>query len=91
VLSHAETPGLGDRIEVEKDDWILKFDGLSLGNPPLMEWKVRKDGGRFDAFSGATITPRAVVQTITAGLAFFGDHQAELLLLPPATGAGKQE
>lgn len=90
VLSHAETPGLGDRIEAQKDDWILKFDGLSLGNPPLSQWKVKKDGGRFDAFSGATITPRAVVQTITAGLEFFARHQPELLA-PPAAIASKQE
>ncbi|HYQ72421.1 MAG TPA: electron transport complex subunit RsxG [Gammaproteobacteria bacterium] len=90
VLSHAETPGLGDRIEVEKDDWILEFDGLSLGNPPRSQWKVKKDGGRFDAFSGATITPRAVVQSITAGLAFFERHQGELLA-SPAAGLEKQE
>lgn len=90
VLSHTETPGLGDRIEAEKDDWILKFDGLSLGNPPPSQWKVKKDGGRFDSFSGATITPRAVVQTIAAGLEFFAQHQAELLA-PPATTANGQE
>lgn len=82
VLSHAETPGLGDKIEIERDDWILDFDGLSLGNPPAEEWKVDKDGGRFDAFSGATITPRAVVTAIKGGLDFFRDRQ-EILLEPP--------
>lgn len=82
VLSHAETPGLGDKIEVEKDDWILGFNGLSLGNPPVDEWKVKKDGGRFDAFSGATITPRAVVTAIVDGLNYFNAHRTELLNPP---------
>ena len=84
VLSHAETPGLGDKIEVAKDDWILGFNGLSLGNPPAEQWQVSKDGGRFDAFSGATITPRAVVQAIAGGLRFFNGHRTELLESPAA-------
>jgi electron transport complex protein RnfG len=82
VLSHAETPGLGDRIEVEKDDWILGFNGLSLGDPPTEQWQVKKDGGRFDQFSGATITPRGVVQAIKQGLDFYQTHQTELLNPP---------
>lgn len=86
VLSHTETPGLGDNIEVEKSDWILDFNGLSLGNPPAEQWRVKKDGGRFDAFSGATITPRAVVKAIENGLVFFQQHQARLLAPPAATG-----
>lgn len=79
VLSHAETPGLGDRIEVSRDDWILGFNGLSLGNPPLERWKVDRDGGDFDAFSGATITPRAVVTAIRDGLEFFRQHRTALV------------
>ena len=79
VLSHAETPGLGDKIEAQKDDWILGFNGLSLGDPPEARWKVKKDGGQFDAFSGATITPRGVVGAIREGLRFFEAHKAELL------------
>ena len=86
VLSHAETPGLGDKIEVSKDNWILGFNGLSLGNPPAAEWKVKKDGGRFDAFSGATITPRAVLQAIVSGLNFF-NQQRTALLSPPVINA----
>ncbi len=78
VLSHAETPGLGDKIEVQKTDWILGFNGLSLGNPPLEQWKVKKDGGQFDSFSGATITPRGVLKAIAQGLLFFKDHRTEL-------------
>lgn len=70
VLAHKETPGLADKIEISRSDWITGFDGLSLGNPPLPEWKVKKDGGRFDQFAGATITPRAIVNGIVGALQF---------------------
>ncbi len=79
VLAHKETPGLGDKIEVKKGDWILRFTGLSIGNPPLDKWKVKKDGGIFDQFAGATITPRAVVKAITEGLQFFDANKAKLM------------
>jgi len=79
VLAHKETPGLGDKIEVKKTDWITRFDGLSLGNPPIEKWKVKKDGGQFDQFAGATITPRGVVKAIREGLQFFDAHKAEML------------
>jgi electron transport complex protein RnfG len=85
VLSHAETPGLGDKIEVAKDDWILAFNGLSLGQPQADQWQVKKDGGQFDQFSGATITPRAVVQAIKGGMDFFQEHRTELLNPPVIT------
>jgi electron transport complex protein RnfG len=90
VLSHSETPGLGDRIEAEKDDWILGFNGLSLRNPPAAMWRVKKDGGQFDAFSGATITPRAVLKAIKGGLSFFDEHRAELLSPPVVTSAERE-
>ena len=61
---HKETPGLGDKIEAEKNDWILGFNGKSLQNPADTGWAVRKDGGEFDQFTGATITPRAVVKAV---------------------------
>ena len=79
VLAHTETPGLGDKIEAGRDDWILGFDGLSLGNPPSGRWAVRKDGGDFDQFSGATVTPRAVVGALKAGLELFREHRDALL------------
>jgi len=79
VITHKETPGLGDKIQTDKTDWILHFDGLSLGNPPEEKWKVKKDGGQFDQFSGATITPRGVVGAIRQGLHFFQDHKTALL------------
>ncbi len=79
VLSHAETPGLGDKIEVKKDDWIKGFSGLSLADSPADMWGVKKDGGRFDQFSGATISPRAVVKAVKSGLVFFAKNKTKLL------------
>ncbi|MEJ2347075.1 MAG: electron transport complex subunit RsxG [Gammaproteobacteria bacterium] len=79
VISHSETPGLGDNIELSKTDWILGFNGLSLANTPEKEWHVKKDGGRFDQFSGATITPRAVVKAVHEGLEFFARYRTRLL------------
>ena len=79
VISHAETPGLGDKIEVSKSSWILSFNGNSLDNLSVDQWAVKKDGGEFDQFSGATITPRAIVNAVHQGLVFFKHHQAELL------------
>lgn len=90
VITHAETPGLGDKIERAKSDWILSFDGRSLDNTSTQGWKVKKDGGDFDQFAGATITPRAVVQGVASGLRFFQRHRADLLN-PLAVGGAKHE
>jgi electron transport complex protein RnfG len=79
VIAHIETPGLGDKIEISKSKWVLSFNGKSLNNLTVEEWAVKKDGGVFDQFSGATITPRKVVQAIRRGLEFYQSHQAELL------------
>lgn len=78
VLSHKETPGLADRIELDKDNWILAFDGKSLHNTEPARWAVKKDGGEFDQFTGATITPRAIVNGVHNGLEFFRRHHDEL-------------
>src|SRR5690606_24060195 len=64
VLTHRETPGLGDKVDLSKSDWILGFNGRSLGNPEPDRWGVKKDGGEFDQFTGATITPRAVTAQV---------------------------
>lgn len=79
VVAHAETPGLGDRIERAKSGWILSFDGRSLDNTANERWRVKKDGGDFDQFAGATITPRAVVGGVREGLEFFKRHKSELV------------
>jgi electron transport complex protein RnfG len=78
VLKHTETPGLGDKIEVKKDDWVLDFNGKSLGEPTPEKWGVKKDNGVFDQFAGATITPRAVVKAVKGGLEFFAAHRADI-------------
>ena len=75
TLSHRETPGLGDKIEAEKSDWIRHFQGLALGNPPLTRWAVKRDGGDFDQFAGATITPRAVVKAVKKTLMWYEQHR----------------
>ncbi len=82
TISHAETPGLGDKIETSKDDWILGFTGKSLGEPNLEGWNVKKDGGIFDQFSGATITPRAVVKSIRTTLVYFKDNSDSIFSKP---------
>lgn len=74
VLRHRETPGLGDWIETARSNWILAFDGKSLNNPPEMLWHVRKDGGIFDQFTGATITPRALVKGVHETLKSLEKH-----------------
>lgn len=79
VLRHKETPGLGDKIELAKSAWIESFAGKSLGNP-ADGWAVKKDGGQFDQFAGATITPRAVVKAVHQALQYFDAHRAELLM-----------
>ena len=79
VLSHNETPGLGDKLELRKHPWILSFNGKSLGTPPREGWLVKKDGGEFDQFTGATITPRAVVKRVLKTLEFYQEHRQELL------------
>lgn len=69
VTEHKETPGLGDYIEPKKDKnkthpWITQFDGTNPAEIDAQEWRVKKDGGRFDSMAGATVTPRAVIKTV---------------------------
>jgi electron transport complex protein RnfG len=78
VLSHKETPGLGDKVELKKSQWILSFNGRSLDNPLTDGWAVRKDKGEFDQFTGATITPRAVIAKVHGALTFFSRHKRDL-------------
>lgn len=79
IPPHFETPGLGDAVEVQKSPWILSFNGKSLANTPESRWRVKKDGGEFDAFTGATITPRAVVDAVYKALQYFDANKASLL------------
>jgi len=82
VLAHQETPGLGDKIEAQRSDWILGFDGHSLLNTMQKAWGVKRDGGEFDQLTGATITPRAMVKAVKKALEYFQAHRDELLAAP---------
>jgi electron transport complex protein RnfG len=87
VLKHTETPGLGDKIEIAKSDWIDGFAGKALATA---RWAVKKDGGDFDQLAGATITPRAVVSAVKGGLETFARHRAALLGENPPTRTQKE-
>ncbi len=79
VIEHKETPGLGDKIDIKKSDWVTQFEGKSLNNPKPENWKVQKDGGEFDQLTGATITPRAIVNAVYTALDYFQKHRDEVL------------
>ena len=79
IVDHKETPGLGDKIELKKSQWVLDFNDKSLINPTIDSWKVKKDGGEFDQFTGATITPRAIVGAVKGALDFYQAHKEQLI------------
>ena len=78
ALKHNETPGLGDAIEIRKSDWILDFDGKSFGKPLRALWLVKRDKGVYDQFTGATITPRAVVEAVKNTLLYYEQNAGEV-------------
>ena len=78
VVGHKETPGLGDAIEEKRSDWITKFALKSLTNPDKKGWAVKRDGGEFDQFTGATITPRAIVKAVYNTLRYYKEHRDTL-------------
>ncbi|MCG8435039.1 MAG: electron transport complex subunit RsxG [Gammaproteobacteria bacterium] len=81
VVEHRETPGLGDQIEITKTDWITHFAGKSLNDPIPQLWAVKRDGGVFDQFTGATVTPRAVVKAVKNTLIYFDANKDALFNL----------
>ena len=91
VVEHRETPGLGDKVDLKKSDWILSFNGKSLVNPQASGWKVKKEGGDYDQFTGATITPRAVINQVLKTLQYFEDDRERLLQLAAANAARENE
>ncbi len=83
VTQHKETPGLGDYVEPKKDKnksrpWITQFAGLSLNTTEARDWKVRKDGGKFDYYAGATVTPRAVVKAVHKAVQYATENREQL-------------
>lgn len=89
VISHRETPGLGDGIEVKRNPWILGFNGHSLETRESKRWAVRRDGGEFDQFTGATITPRAVVKAVHNALKFYERNKDKLFQQASTSDAKK--
>ncbi|KGY11845.1 electron transporter RnfG [Vibrio tubiashii] len=90
VLSHKETPGLGDKIDLRITDWILGFTGKKVTESNLSDWKVRKDGGQFDQFTGATITPRAVVKAVKNTVQYVNTHRDQILAQPLNCGGNHE-
>ncbi|CAM8373577.1 RnfG Predicted NADH,ubiquinone oxidoreductase, subunit RnfG [Candidatus Methylopumilus universalis] len=78
VITHKETPGLGDYIEVDKSHWIKNFNLKSLDEMGEKEWAVKKDGGDFDYVSGATITSRAVIKSTYKSLLYVKENKKRL-------------
>jgi len=80
ILQHRETPGLGDKIESSRSDWVFQFEGRSIGNPTVTAWALKGDGGEFDQLTGASVTPRAVLKAIRNTLLYFDAHRDEIFL-----------
>jgi electron transport complex protein RnfG len=85
ILQHRETPGLGDKIDASRSDWVFQFDGHSLTSPAISGWAIRSDGGEFDQLTGASVTPRAVIKAIRETLLYF-DAQRDEIFAAPASG-----
>lgn len=81
VLEHRETPGLGDKIEESKSDWVYQFAGKSLGDPAVEDWSIRRDGGEFDQLSGASVTPRAVINAVRGTLLYFDANRDQVFTI----------
>ncbi|MFO1395204.1 MAG: electron transport complex subunit RsxG [Steroidobacteraceae bacterium] len=82
VISHHETPGVGDRIEPRHSGWLSRFVGRALGDPPVGQWTLRRDGGSFDQYTGATVTSRALVGAVRDALRWFEVHRAQVFEAP---------
>ena len=82
IVEHRETPGLGDRIDQSRSDWVYQFDGRSLGSPVEANWLLEVDGGEFDQLTGASVTPRAVIKAIRDTLIYFDAHRDEIFTMP---------
>ena len=86
TLNHQETPGLGDKIELKKSNWVLGFTHKTIDGADDSRWGVKKDGGEFDQFTGATITPRAYVKAVRNALLYFKANQQQIYSQPLTCG-----
>ena len=90
VLEHRETPGLGDRVESTKSDWVKQFSGRSLIDPKPVGWNIKGDGGQFDQLTGASVTHRAVIKAIRETLLYFDTYKEEIFA-EASTGSVEEE
>jgi len=81
TLQHKETPGLGDKIDLEKSNWVLSFNDMKVNSDTDKRWFVKKDGGYFDQFTGATITPRAVVNQLRQSIRYVSSNFDRLFVM----------
>ena len=88
ILRHRETPGLGDKIESARSDWVFQFDGHAIVDPVVTGWAINDDGGEFDQLTGASVTSRAVINAVRDTLLYFEANRDEIFALP---GTGKDE
>ena len=91
VLQHKETPGLGDRIETVKSDWVLQFDGHSLRDPEAAKWAIKGDGGQFDQLTGASVTPRSIIRAIKETLIWFEENRVSVFAAAAETENSDEE
>jgi len=94
ILEHRETPGLGDKIELKRTDWLRQFTGKSLGAPPAQAWAADRRGGAFDTLSSATITSAAVIEAVRNVLAWYSanrDNAFELEAQSSASNSGSED
>ena len=82
IVAHKETPGLGDKVEERRSDWVYSFNGKSLDDPKPEKWKVKRDGGVFDQFTGATVTPRSIVKAVKNTLIYFRENGSRIFDIP---------
>jgi electron transport complex protein RnfG len=87
ILQHRETPGLGDKIDSTRSDWVHQFAGHSLLDPVMTAWAIKRDSGDFDQLTGASITPRAVIGALRDTLIYFDAHRDQIFAAP-ASGDG---
>ncbi len=82
ILRHSETQGIGDGFAPHRSNWLETLIDKSLGNPPAVRWTIRKDGGEFDQFTGASITPRAILKAVRRTLEYYSSHRERLFDAP---------
>ena len=91
VLEHRETPGLGDRVESTKSDWVKQFNGRSLVDPVVAGWAIKRDGGEFDQLTGASVTPRAITKATKETLLYFDANRDEIFAAAAAETDAEEE